>query len=342
LATIKEVADLAGVSVGTVSHVITGSVPVSDRLRRKVTAAIRRLDYHPNHLARSLKTRRTRALGIIVPDMTIPFFPRVIRGAESVALKHGYSLIAVNSHDNEARQRELLTLFRSQRSEGILLVPTAGRAPIDQISRMVKAGVPIVCVDRIPEGFAVDSVSLENRAAASMGVAHLLSQGHRTIAAVTGPLTLENEKERLEGYQEALAEAGMAVEAVWIWEGNLRPEDVASMCVERLAEPGRRPDAIFCTNGPTGLGVLRALRSLGLTTPEDVGLVCFDELTVEDLFRPSITTIAQPSFDLGAQAAEILLARIEGAAKNRRPVVVRLPASLKIGESSRRPPRHAG
>src|ERR1041385_8010569 len=122
MATIKEVAELAGVSIGTVSHVLTGSTQVSKRLRTKVEDAIRELDYHPNHVARSLKTSRTRTLGIIVPDMTIPFFPKVIRGAESAALTRGYSLLAVNSGDDCERQKELLSLLRSQRVEGILLV----------------------------------------------------------------------------------------------------------------------------------------------------------------------------------------------------------------------------
>src|SRR5258707_13715099 len=123
--TIKEVADLAGVAVGTVSHVINGSVPVSELLKRKVQAAIRELDYHPNHVARSLKTSKTRTLGIIVPDMTIPYFPKVIRGAESAARLRNYSVIAVNSDDNNRRQKDLLSLLRSQRVQGILLVIAA-------------------------------------------------------------------------------------------------------------------------------------------------------------------------------------------------------------------------
>src|SRR5437667_11135138 len=124
--TIREVADLAGVAVGTVSHVITGSVPVSEELTRKVQDAIRKLDYHPNHIARSLKTNKTRTLGIIVPDMTIPYFPKVIRGAETAAVARGYSLIAVNSADDGERQKHLLSLLRSQRVEGILLAVAAG------------------------------------------------------------------------------------------------------------------------------------------------------------------------------------------------------------------------
>src|SRR5713226_3769332 len=143
--TIKEVAGLEGVAVGTVSHVITGSVPVSEVLRRKVQAAIRELDYHPNHVARSLKTSKTRTLGIIVPDMTIPYFPKVIRGAESAARKRNYSLIAVNSDDSDSRQGELLSLLRSQRVEGILLVVAGAPAPLSQISGVIGSGIRLVC-----------------------------------------------------------------------------------------------------------------------------------------------------------------------------------------------------
>src|SRR6266852_4362683 len=132
--TIREVADLAGVAVGTVSHVITGSVPVSEPLRRRVQAAIRELDYHPNHVARSLRTSKTRTLGIIVPDMTIPYFPKVIRGAESAAAERGYTVIAVNSDDSSSRQKDLLSLLRSQRVEGILLVLAAAPTPMAQIT----------------------------------------------------------------------------------------------------------------------------------------------------------------------------------------------------------------
>src|ERR1041384_6587541 len=134
--TIKQVADLAGVAVGTVSHVINGSVYVSEPLRRKVRQAIRKLDYHPNHVARSLKTSRTRTLGIIVPDMTISFFPQIIRGAETAARARGYTLIATNSDESTERQKELLTLLRSQRAEGILLVIASAQTSVTEISRM--------------------------------------------------------------------------------------------------------------------------------------------------------------------------------------------------------------
>lgn len=336
---IKDVAELAGVAVGTVSHVITGSVPVSGELRRKVQAAIRELDYHPNHVARSLKTSKTRTLGIIVPDMTIPYFPRVIRGAETAARQRNYSLIAVNSDDNETRQKDLLSLLRSQRVEGILLVLAAGAMPLDQISGIISAGIRIVSLDRIPDKFPVDSVSVEDVSAAELGVDHLIAMGHRRIAIATGPLALKNERQRLLGYHRSLKRAGLQVDDELIWHGNLRPDDVASMCHARLDTATTQPDAVFCTNGPTGLGVLRALRDCGLSTPADIAFVTVDELTVEDLFKPSITTVVQPAYDIGFRAAEILLNRIEDveAADSDQPVTVRLPATLKIGDSSNLP-----
>jgi LacI family transcriptional regulator len=337
LSTIKEVAELAGVSVGTVSHVITGSVPVTEPLRRKVHAAIKRLDYHPNHIARSLKTSKTRTLGIIVPDLTISFFPQVIRGAEAAARQQNYTLIAVNSDDRADRQKELLSLLRSQRVEGILLVVAAAPAVTGQISQIIESGIPVVYLDRIPDREEVDSVSGEDLQAAEMAVEHLISLGHRRIAIATGPHTLRNEQRRLMGYQQALARAGLPADDAMIWEGNFRPEDVAAICCPHLCDPARRPDAILSTNGPTALGVLRAFRECGLSTPKDIAFVTFDELTVDDLFTPSITTVVQPAYDIGFRAAQILLERIENGNPEGAPLTVRLPATLRVRDSSRSP-----
>jgi len=321
LPTIKEVADLAGVSVGTVSHVITGTVPVSHSLKEKVNAAIRTLDYHPNHVARSLKTSRTRTLGIIVPDMTISFYPQVIHGAETAARERGYSLIAVNSLESADRQSELISLMRSQQVEGILLVIASAPMPVGHMSRLVETGIPLVCLDRVPDDIPVDSVSVDDEAAAKMGTDHLRERGYSKIAIVTGPLHLRNEQRRLEGYRQSLRGEGI------VWE--------ESMCRERLRDASTRPDALLCTNGPTALSALRGMRDCGLKTPDDIGFVTFDELTVEDLFTPAITTIVQPAYEIGSRAAGILLDRISESPRVEGFRTVRLPAALKIRESSR-------
>ena len=323
------------------SHVITGSVPVSEPLKRKVLAAIKQLDYHPNHVARSLKTSRTRTLGIIVPDMTISFFPQIIRGAETAARARNYTLIAANSDESSSRQKELLTLLRSQRVEGILLVVASAQTPVGEISRMLDAGIPLVCVDRIPDRVPVDSVSLEDESAAALGVNHLIAQGHRRIAIVTGPLSLHNERRRLLGYRQALSAAGIAPLESLAWEGNLRPQDVAAVCLERLSDRAHWPDAIVCTNGPTALGVLRAMHTLRIATPQDIGFLTFDELTVDDLFSPHITTVVQPAYEIGFQAAGMLLGRISSGERDGGSLTVKLPGSLKIRDSSRLPERLA-
>jgi DNA-binding LacI/PurR family transcriptional regulator len=192
-----------------------------------------------------------------------------------------------------------------------------------------------VCLDRLPDRVPVDSVSVENAGAAEMGVNHLISMGYRRIALVTGPLTLRNERRRLIGYKRALEKAGLPLVDSLIWNGNLKQEDVATLCRDRLQDSPMRPDAIFSTNGPTGLGVLRGLYESELQTPRDIAFITFDELVVDDLFTPAITSIIQPAFDIGFRASEILLQRIEEPSGSKRPINVRLPATLKIRDSSR-------
>jgi DNA-binding LacI/PurR family transcriptional regulator len=317
--------------------VITGSVQVSQALRMKVQAAIEELDYHPNHVARSLKTSKTLTLGIIVPDLTISFFPQIIRGAETAARKKGYSLIAVSSTDDPERQQELLSLLRSQRVEGILLIAAAAPTPPTQMSRVIDAGIPVVCLDRIPDRIQVDSVSVDDVAAAEMGVRHLMANGYRRIAIVTGPLSLENERQRLHGYRRCLENAGLEVEKNLIWHGNLRADDVAVLCREHLQDVSERPAALFCTNGQTALGALCAMRDLGLKTPADLGFVTFDEVMAHEVFTPAITTIVQPAYEIGSQASEILLRRIAEGSSREGVVTVRLPAVLKVRDSSLSP-----
>jgi LacI family transcriptional regulator len=221
--------------------------------------------------------------------------------------------------------------------EGILLVIAAAPTPLNQLTRILDASIPMVCLDRIPDRVPVDSVSVEDVEAAEMGVAHLIAMGARRIAIATGAIGLKNERRRLQGYRQALLNAGIAVDEDLIWQGSFRPEDVNAICRARLSSPAIRPDAVFCTNGPTALGVLRAFRDCGLKTPRDIAFATFDELTVDDLFSPSITTVVQPAYEIGFRAARILLDRIEGLATQTESITVRLPAILKIRDSSRRP-----
>ena len=203
MVTQRELAKLAGVSAGTVSNVISGSARVSEDARRKVLDAIRVLKYQPNLIARSLRTNRTHTLGIVVPDLTIPFFPKIVRGAEAAARERGYFLIVLDSQRSHNLEIDMMALLR-QRVDGILLITAGDHKWSAESAAAIASGPPVVCVDRLPEGLHTDSVCVDDSGAAELGIKHLLSLGHRRIAIVTGPQTLRNERERLRGYRRAL------------------------------------------------------------------------------------------------------------------------------------------
>jgi DNA-binding LacI/PurR family transcriptional regulator len=336
----KELAKLAGVSAGTVSNVISGLSSVSEKSRLKVLEAIRILNYQPNLIARSLKTNRTNTLGIVIPDITIPFFPKIIRGAESAARERGYFLIVLDSESSPAREAEMISLLRAQRVEGMLLVAAGGDKLSAERSASLTSNLPVVCLDRLPLDLAVDSVCVDDCGAAEMGTAHLIERGHREIAIITGPLTLHNEQERLQGYRKALRKAGIPVQPSLIWGGSFEQDEVAAICERGLLRATGRPTALFATNGVTGLAALRSLYAAGLSTPKDFAFVTFDELTSEDFFKPGVTSVMQPTFDMGYRSVEVLLKRIAPETAERPRERVRLPATLIVRESSSTPLRN--
>lgn len=330
----KELAKLAGVSAGTVSNVISGVTEVSERSRRKVLDAIKALNYQPNLIARSLRTNRTHTLGIVIPDITIPFFARVIRGAESAAQEAGYYLSVLDSESNHTRETATIEILRSQRVEGVLLVTAGGHKWSEQESATLLSGVPIVCLDRLPIGLDVDSVCVDDFRATEMAVLHLIEKGHKNIAIITGPLTLQNEQERLRGYRHAMKRSRLTVTPTMVWKGSFEQDDVAELCKAGLQNPETRPTALFITNGVTGLTALRAMYAMGITTPKDIACMTFDELTTEDFFRPGISCVVQPAHEIGHRAVEVLLKRIANGGVKQQLEKVRLPAKLRLRESS--------
>ncbi|MBS1799179.1 MAG: LacI family DNA-binding transcriptional regulator [Acidobacteria bacterium] len=332
----KELAKLAGVSSGTVSNVISGSTKVSERSRQKVLEAIKALNYQPNLIARSLRTNRTRTLGIVVPDITIPFFPKIIRGAECAARERGYFLIVLDSEGSPDRESDMIALLRAQRVEGMLLVTASGEELTPERWEMFTSSFPAVCLDRLPADLNVDSVCVDDSGAAEMAISHLISMGHTQIAVVTGPLTLRNEQERLRGYRQALQKASIPAQKSLIWSGSFEQDEVARLCQNGMLRAANMPSALFATNGVTGLAALRSLYSVGLSTPKDFSFTTFDEITAEDFFRPGITSVVQPTFDMGYRAVEVLLDRIENGELYPRQKV-RLPATVTVRESSSTP-----
>jgi LacI family transcriptional regulator len=333
MATIKEIASRAKVSIGTVSNVITGRTAVSPRRRERVLAAIRALDYQPNHVARSLKLRKTRMLGMVISDITNPFFPQLVRGAEDVALKHGYLLITFNTDDNVEREKQVLLVLRQRRVDGVLLVVAPNPSKDEHIRSLLQSDIPTVYLDRVPTGMEVDSVSVDNVEGSRNCVRHLISLGHRKIAIVTGPPSLQTAAERLQGYREAMHEAGIPTYPELIMEGNFRAEGGYLRGRELLAGTDR-PTAVFVCNNMMSLGLLKALVELGLRCPEDIAIAMFDDFPMAEAFRPRMTAVVQPAYSIGYRGAELLIERIERKRADQTPVRIRLSTDLLIRESS--------
>jgi LacI family transcriptional regulator len=332
MCTIIEVAKRAGVSVGTVSNVLRGDPRVGRDFRERVEAAIRELDYHPNEIARSLKVNQTYMLGMVVPDITNPFFPEIIRGAEDKAAERRYLLVTANTDEQIERERNIVSALRSRRVDGLLLACAPGEDS-GHIRRMMEAGVPLVCLDRVPAGVSVDAVLLDNVRGGEDCARYLIRAGYRTIAIITGPLELQNARERLRGYKNALRQEDLKMSKELILEGNFREESGYCLAKELLLRRFR-PSAIFVCNGVMTLGVLRAFEELGVRCPDDVALACFDDPVGDRYFHPRITVVAQPGYDIGAQGATLLMDRIEGKMKSA-PVVIRMPPTLIVRESTK-------
>lgn len=330
--TIIEVAKRARVSTATVSNVIRETRRVSPALQERVRKAIRELDYYPNEIARSLKVKQTRMLGMVLPDITNPFFPEIIRGAEDAAFERGYFLVTANTDEQIGRERRIVSALRSYRVDGILLASAPGN-DTSHIRSTIQAGIAIVCLDRTMPGVNTDAVLLDNVGGARESVRHLIQSGHKRIAIITGPLKLQTGKERLQGYKQALRDADIAVDPELVLEGNFREESGYRLSTELLRRCSSKPSAILVCNGVMTLGVLRAFEELGVRCPEDIALATFDNLAMDRSFHPFLTAVVQPSYEMGARAATILMDRIEGKLATN-PFTVRIAPTLVIRESS--------
>jgi LacI family transcriptional regulator len=327
-ANIYDVAKKARVSVFTVSAVINKSDQVSSALQRRVEAAIRQLNYRPNLLARSLAKQRTHTIGIVVPDIANPFFPLVVRGVEDIAQKAGYSTLLCNSDNEREKEEGYLELLLSKRVDGILLTMAPGRLTPWLRRMLAEVKVPIVLVMRTSKDLNGDVVLTDDHKGAFEAVAHLARVGHRRIALVSGPLEVSNGTARWRGYRKALKAHGLSYDPDLIAEGDYRTE---SGHRAGLALLPRRPDAVFVANYLMTVGFMQAADEMGMTCPDDFGLVSFDDYPWLRCFRPRLTTIELPKYELGAKSAQLLLERIAG--NQGRPTVQKLAPQLCVRES---------
>jgi LacI family transcriptional regulator len=327
-ASIYDVARESGVSVFTVSSVVNGKSHVGKKLRLRVENAIRKLNYHPNLVARSLAKQRTHTIGMIVPDIANPFFPMVVRGAEDEAKKHGYNLLLCNSDDSLAKEESSLELLLSKRVDGILLTKTTEDFH-PALRQMIKGvNIPFVLVMRTYPKLTNDAVITDDYQGAYDAVCHLARSGRRRIGLIGGPLKVSNAMARWEGFHDALKAKDLAYEPDLAIEGDYRIESGYRAGHSLLSH---RPDGIYVANHLMTIGLLKAADEMGLRCPDDFGLVSFDDYPWLSVFRPKLTTVELPKHQLGSQAADLLIRRISG--DRSKPLVIKLPTELRIRES---------
>jgi LacI family transcriptional regulator len=308
MATIRDVAKLAEVSMSTVSHVVNGTRFVNSETRDKVLKAMKMLDYRPNRVARSLRNRQTLTLGVLVPNSANPYFAEVLVGIERACFDLGYNIIIGNANDDPERELSYLNVLLSRQVDGVLLISTgAYKESLDLLSTY---NIPVVLVDRSSQSDDVDEILTANNQGGLLATQHLLKLGHTRIGCITGPSLLTPGAERVGGYYEALKTAGIPIDERLVKSGNFDHESGYRACQELLSETPR-PTAIFACNDLMAVGVLCAIHEADMQVPNDMSVIGFDDIPLASYSVPRLTTISQPSHQLGQVAVERLIGRLK-------------------------------
>ncbi|NVZ84681.1 LacI family DNA-binding transcriptional regulator [Pseudomonas yamanorum] len=326
MATMEDVARIAGVSTSTVSHVLNGTRKVSPDTVQAVQSAIRQLGYIPNTLARSLARSTTNTIGVAISALSNHYFSETVHAMETECAKHGYMMLFVDTHDDPEQELRVVTALHHRRVDGILLAPSTGSLALEYL---LVNEVPAVLVDRMMSD-RFDQVGVENTQSTQALVAHLIEHGHRRIGFISGRAGLGTSDERVAGYQAALLAAQLPFDPQLLVNGGSSSEP-ARQATQQLLALDTPPTAIMAGNNLMTLGAMHALRDARIEVPGQMALVGFDDFEWADFFVPRLTLIAQPVQELGAQAVNLLLERM--ASPKRKKHSVRLAPTLKIRNS---------
>jgi LacI family transcriptional regulator len=309
MATIKDVAAMAGVSFTTVSHVVNNTRPVSADVRAKVEHAIRQLNYVPSAVARSLKARSTATIGLVVPNSTNPYYAELARGIEDGCAREGYCVFFCNSDDEPAKQRNYLRVLQEKRIDGLIIASAGEDAVLAQ--SLADAPEPFVVVDRNIEGLSADLVQIDHERGAYLATRHLIELGHVRIGCITGAVSTAVSAMRVHGFIRAMAERGIEIAPSAIVEGDFSGrggQEAAARLFDTV-----RPSAIFACNDMMGIGALRVAAVRGIRVPEHCSIVGFDDIELSAYTYPALSTVGESVRTLGEAAAEMLIERISGA-----------------------------
>ncbi|QOV64136.1 ribose operon transcriptional repressor RbsR [Kosakonia pseudosacchari] len=308
MATMKDVARLAGVSTSTVSHVINKDRFVSEAIREKVETAIKTLNYAPSAIARSLKINQTRTIGMLITASTNPFYSELVRGVERSCFERGYSLVLCNTEGDEQRMNRNLETLMQKRVDGLLLLCTETHQPSQEIMQRYPS-IPTVMMDWAPFDGDSDLIQDNSLLGGDMATQYLIGKGHTRIACITGPLDKTPARLRLEGYREAMARAGLVIR-----EGDEIESDFefggGFDAMQTLLAMNERPQAVFIGNDAMAVGAYQALYQAGLKIPQDMAIVGYDDIELARYMTPPLTTIHQPKDELGELAIDVLIHRI--------------------------------
>jgi DNA-binding LacI/PurR family transcriptional regulator len=307
MASITDVAAAAGVSVATVSRVLSNYPHVRPAVRARVLAAVQQLDYQPSRVARSLRLQRSQVFGLIIPDIQNPFFTELARAVEDVAYRHEHAVFLCNTDENAEKEKLYVDLMEAEQVAGVIIAPTV---EADSPCRwLLDAGIPVVAVDRRLQGLEVDTVLADNAACATAVTTHLIDEGFTRIAAIVGPSTTTTGRERLSGFRSAMEAARLAWEPENVRSGPYTEEMGAQLMLELLNRP-QPPQAILVANNLLGTGALAAIRQRSLSIPGDVALAVIGETPCTRLATPPLTAVKLPIYDMGVTAVTLLLERM--------------------------------
>lgn len=328
---IRDVARAAGVSPATVSRVLNNTADVSPERSERVRKAVEELSYRPNGAARSLRTKAARVLGLVISDITNPFFTSLVRGVEDAAQASGYSVILANSDENIDKETSYLQVAASEQLSGVVLSPaSATRSRVDLLRRH---HIPVVTIDRRVRDRTVDSVTIDNRAAGREATEYLLGAGCRRVAIITGPRRTSTATGRLAGYRQALKAAGRQLNGDLVTYSDFRIEGGYAETAQLLRQRPR-PDGLLVANNLMTVGAVHALEDAGLSCPDDLAVVGFDDMSWALGRRAGLALVSQPTYDIGHSAASLLLRRVGKDSIPTQHLV--LPATLLIpGERAR-------
>lgn len=316
MAKLKQVAERAGVSSATVSRALSGAPGVTPAFRERVLQAAAELDYRPNRLASNLRRQKTTTIGVVVSDIENPHFTQMVRFVEALTYGRGYRVILCNTDETVDKQRAYLDMLMEERVEGVILVPSD--PDTEEIGRLLDMGIPLVAFDRTVSDPRADAVVIDNAGGTRRATEHLLEAGHQRIGFIGGRADIQTGRERLTGYESAMAAWGFPPRSV---VGAFRI-DSSQSATDALLDEDRTLTAIVVANNLMTIGALRALRARNLGVPDEVALVALDDPFWAELIEPPLTTLAQPTQRMAESAVELLFERIGGSDRVRSKMVV--------------------